>query len=242
MLLPFLLFIAGIIVGLILYWQLIIAEGSYLGSKIVTFLYDITAERYNRIKAFEDEFEDWAIGEPLANRLHNQPDAMVLDVATGTGRIPLNLLRQPDYQGRIIGLDRAARMLMIARRDTASQAHRVSFIQADASALPFADSSFPAVTCIEALEFLPKPQAGLQELTRVLASATPNQPQQGWLLTSRRIGWEAWLMPGKTWSREALETMLKKLSLQYIEILPWQDIYNIVWAQKTELYQSREQI
>lgn len=230
-----LFFMAIIAIGLILYWQLIIAEGSYLGSKTVTYLYDITAERYNRIKGFEEEFEDWAIGEPLANRLHNQPKAVVLDVATGTGRIPLNLLRQPDYQGHVVGLDRAARMLAIARRDTASQAHRVSFIQADASALPFATGSFPAVTCIEALEFLPNPKAGLQELTRVLASATPHHPQQGWLLTSRRIGWEAWLLPGKTWSRDRLKTMLETLSLQYIEILPWQDIYNIVWAQKTEL-------
>lgn len=230
-----------IIIALFLYWQLIITEGTYLGARAVVWMYDATAKRYNSIKEFMPEFEDQALGHPLANRLHHQPQATVLDVATGTGRIPLTLLRQANYQGQIIGLDRAAKMLDIARQDTAAFADRVTFIQADASALPFADNSFPVVSCVELLEFLPNPEAGLQELVRVLAPATSDQPDQGWLVTSNRIGWEAWLMPGKTWSRQKLAQILKQMPLRYIEIRPWQTIYDIVWVQKTARHIPKSQ-
>ncbi len=218
-----------LLIGLLLYWQLIIAEGAYLGVRVVTLLYDWTAERYNSIKEFEPEFEDWAIGEPLANRLHDHPHATVLDVATGTGRVPLNLLRQPSFQGHIVAVDRSAPMLRVAQRDLTA---RVSLVQADALALPFADQTFPVVSCLEALEFLPQPEKGLAELSRVLTPADAARPRQGWLLTSRRIGWEAWLMPGKVWSRAHTEQVLRKLGFNAITIGVWQDIYNIVWAQK----------
>jgi ubiquinone/menaquinone biosynthesis C-methylase UbiE len=223
-----------LIIGLVLYWQLILAEGAYLGAPLVALLYDWTAERYNNLKDFEPQAEDFWTGVPLARRLHRQPEAIVLDVATGTGRIPLNLLRQPSFRGRVIGLDRASKMLAVAQRDVAGYEKRVLLIQADAMALPFASHSFPAVTCIEALEFLPDPVTGLAELIRVLQPATKAQPQSGWLLTTQRIGWEARLMPCKTWSKAQLREILSRFPLQRIEIQIWQDIYNLVWAQKVE--------
>ncbi len=220
------------LVGLFLYWQLVITEGSYLGAPVVAFLYDLTAERYNKIKAFDEYGEQLTLGMPLANRLHAQPDAMVLDAATGTGRIPLRLLKQPGYRGRIIGLDRAAKMLAVARRDAVDYKSRVSFIQADVMALPFASHSLPMVTCLEALEFLPNPEEGLYELARVLKSPSTEHPQQGWLVTTNRIGWETRLMPSKTWSREELPKVLTTLPLDHVDIQVWQDIYDLVWAQK----------
>lgn len=224
-----------VLVGLLLYWQFIVAEGAYLGAPLVALLYDWTAERYNRIKQFDDASEDLTLGRPLANRLADQPGALVLDVATGTGRIPLALFRQSSYQGRVIGLDRASKMLNVARRDMAAAQDRIPLIQADAMALPFASNSVPLVTCLEALEFLPDPQKGLAELVRVLRPASPACPSCGWLLFTQRIGWEARLMPGKTWSRPALARLLQQLPLGYFTIQPWQDIYNLVWAQKIEL-------
>ncbi len=125
-------------------------------------------------------------------------------------------------------------MLAVARRDLAPQANRVSLIQADAMALPFASDSFPTVICMEALEFLPNPSGGLAELIRVLQPATPKRPEVGWLLTTQRIGWEARLMPGKTWNQDQLQQILNGFPLQHIEIQIWQDIYNLVWAQKVK--------
>jgi ubiquinone/menaquinone biosynthesis C-methylase UbiE len=223
-----------IFLAALLYWQLIIAEGAYLGAPLVALLYNWTAQRYNRIKDFNREAEAAWLGAPLVNRLHRQPQALVLDVATGTGRIPLTLFEQPDFQGQVVGLDRASKMLKVAGHDTATFKKRTLFIQADAMALPFADNSFALVTCLEALEFLPNPATGLAELIRVLAPRSAAQPTAGWLLTSQRIGWEARLMPGKTWPRHDLEAILSRFPLQYVEIQPWQDIYNLVWAQKVE--------
>jgi SAM-dependent methyltransferase len=221
------------IIGLLLYWQLIVAEGAYLGAPLVALLYDWTAERYNNIKAFDETEEDLTVGRPLMNRLYPQPEATVLDVATGTGRVPLLLLRQPAYRGHIIGLDRASKMLAVARRDLAPVAQgRVTLIQADAMALPFADNSLPLVTCLEALEFLPNPEAGLAELVRVARPASNLNPDSGWLLTTNRIGWEARLMPGKTWSPSRLKEILARLPLRYIQIRIWQTLYDQVWAQK----------
>lgn len=225
---------AVVAVGLLAYWQFIIAEGAYLGAPLVALLYDWTAEKYNSIKEFDPADEDLCLGRPLAVRLRYQPQATILDVATGTGRIPLALARQLDFRGRVIGLDRASKMLAVAKRDTAHLGDRVFFIQADAMALPFASHSVPVVTCLEALEFLPNPQKGLAELVRVLQPTKHQNPSGGWLLTTNRVGWEAKLMPGKTWSRSHLEQVLSRLPLQNISIQVWQNIYDLVWAQKVE--------
>lgn len=223
-----------LIVGLILYWQLILTEGAYLGTRLVALLYDWTAERYNKIKEFNEYDEALTLGRPLANRLYAQPKALVLDVATGTGRIPLALFHQETYRGPVVGLDRAARMLNVARRETIAYKDRVTFIQADAMALPFASNSIPLVTCLEALEFLPDPKKGLTELLRVLQPSSAKHPDHGWLLTTNRIGWEVRLMPGKTWSRQELTEILRKMPLRYVDIQIWQTIYDLVWAQKVE--------
>src|SRR5262245_9642696 len=201
--------------GLIIYWQFILAEGAYLGAPLVALLYDWTAERYNKIKDFDEEGERLTLGLPLLNRLYSQPKAPVLDVATGTGRLPLALFREPGYQGQVIGLDRASKMLAVARRDLAPYQDRLILIQADAMALPFASNSIPVVTCLEALEFLPDPQKGLAELVRVLQPAAAARPDSGWLLTTNRIGWEAHLMPGKTWRTGQLKAILKQMPLRY---------------------------
>jgi len=126
-------------------------------------------------------------------------------------------------------------MLNVARRDTVDHQARLSLIQADAMALPFADNSFPVVTCLEALEFLPNPKEGLAELIRVLHPASQARPYSGWLLTTNRIGWEARLMPGKTWSEDELRQILREFALEQVTIQVWQTIYDLVWAQKISL-------
>ncbi len=125
-------------------------------------------------------------------------------------------------------------MLDVARRDTAAYRDRITFIQADAMALPFVSNSLPVVACLEALEFLPEPRQGLTELIRVLQPSSAEHPDRGWLLTTNRVGWETWLLPGKTWSRPGLREMLGELPLRYVDIQVWESIYDLVWAQKIE--------
>ncbi|MFQ5575708.1 MAG: class I SAM-dependent methyltransferase [Anaerolineae bacterium] len=215
---------AAVVVALLLYWQLIIAEGAYLGQKVVTLLYDRVAHKYNSIKAFDAQDERDFLGAPLIQALGNSFTEIVLDVATGTGRLPAAILQQPHFRGTVIGVDHSARMLAQAQKIGLS----LTLVQADAMRLPFACNAVQGVTCLEALEFLPDPQGGLRELVRVLS---PN----GVLLTTRRTGWETILMPGKTWPEDKLRAILNQLPLAEISIIPWQDIYQQVWARKQQV-------
>jgi demethylmenaquinone methyltransferase/2-methoxy-6-polyprenyl-1,4-benzoquinol methylase len=78
------------------------------------------------------------------------PGARVLDVATGTGDLALELARRVSPGGEVIGCDFAEAMLARARAKAASgRASRAvipSFELADALALPYEDASFDAAT------------------------------------------------------------------------------------------------
>ncbi|HEY75390.1 MAG TPA: class I SAM-dependent methyltransferase [Thermoflexia bacterium] len=209
----------------LLYWQLVIAEGTYLGPRVVTFLYNLVAPTYDEIKQFDMACEQWFLGLPLARALETVPAPLVLDVGTGTGRLPRALLFQPAFQGRVIGLDLSRRMLTEAARRLRPYGEQVSLIWQDAQVLPFPDDTFDAVTCLEVLEFTPRPRAVLRELVRVLRPG-------GVLLISNRIGRDAALLPGRAFPRPVLEQVLENLLLEDIQIRPWQEDYDLVWALK----------
>jgi hypothetical protein len=54
------------LVAALVYWEFVLAEGVHLGPRVVAFLYDWVARRYNSIKQFDPAYEEWFIGEPLA--------------------------------------------------------------------------------------------------------------------------------------------------------------------------------
>jgi len=215
-----------VLVGLLLYWQLIIAEGAYLGSRVVTLMYDWSARIYERIKQYDAGDEQWFLGLPLARALALIPAPLVIDVATGTGRLPRAVLRQPAFDGRIIGLDLSRRMLREAVRRTVQFADRLTYIWQDAQDLPFDDDTFDAVACLEALEFTPDPRKVLSELLRVLRPG-------GVLLVTNRVGRDAKLMPGKAFPRDAFQQLLREFPLEDIKVGPWQVDYDLAWAIKT---------
>lgn len=207
------------------YWQLVIAEGTYLGPRIVALLYDWSAPAYERIKQFEAAYEQWFLGLPLAQALDAIPAPLVLDVGTGTGRLPRALLFQPRFRGRVVGVDLSRRMLGQAARLLRPYAGRVSLIWQDARNLPFLDDSFDAVTCLEVLEFTPDPKGVLRELVRVLRPG-------GVLLVSNRVGRDALFLPGRTFPRLTFEALLKSLGLEEVNVQPWQVDYDLAWAVK----------
>jgi SAM-dependent methyltransferase len=211
--------------GLLLYWQLIVAEGTYLGPRIVVLLYDLSAHIYERIKQFDAGTEQWFLGLPLARALDLIPAPLVLDVATGTGRLQRALLRQPAFEGRVIGLDLSRRMLRQAVQRTAQFADRLTYIWQDARKLPFEDGTFDAVSCLEALEFTPDPQEVLVELVRVLRPG-------GVLLVTNRIGRDARLLPGRVFPRDGFKQVLCEFPLEDVKVRPWQMDYDLAWAIK----------
>jgi|YNPBryBLVA2012_1023415.scaffolds.fasta_scaffold04603_2 SAM-dependent methyltransferase len=207
------------------YWQFVVAEGTYLGPRVVTLLYDWAAGAYERIKRFDPGDEQWFLGLPLAMALETVPSPFVLDVGTGTGRLPRALLFQPHFQGRVVGLDLSRRMLAEAARRISPYPGQVDLIWQDARRLPFVDDTFDAVTCLEVLEFTPDPRGVLREMVRVLRPG-------GVLLTSNRVGPDAPFLPGRAFRRPALESFLRTLPLEQVRIQRWQVDYDLVWAVK----------
>jgi SAM-dependent methyltransferase len=209
-----------LLVALLAYWQLVMAEGVYLGPRVVSLLYDWTARRYNAIKCYSASDEAWFLGAPLARALSYIPAPLVLDVACGTGRLPKTLLGQPDFGGKVIGLDASRAMLAEAAR---ALGDRAPLIWQSAAYLPFDDATFDAVTCLEALEFMPDTSRALAEIARVLRPG-------GVLLATNRIGpWAKWI-PGHTMSAQAFEDLLDSLGFEQVKTQAWQVEYDLVWA------------
>lgn len=220
--------VAAIIVGVaalaaLAYWHLVLAEGVYLGRRVVVWLYDRSAASYDRIKDFDPDDDADYLGRPLAERLAGLPRAQVLDVATGTGRLPLTLLSQPEFQGSVVALDASREMLAQAEAKLAAYGERVTLVHHSASPLPFADAHFDAVTCIEALEFLPNPDLALREMVRVLRPG-------GTLLVSPRVGIDRLYFPGRAPGLSTYNARLAALGLRNIETRTWQTYYSLVWA------------
>ena len=223
---PALLLLAAALIALVivLWWLLVITEGVYLGRGVVIALYDLYARRYDRIKQYDPVTESRYLARPILERLAT-PAPLVLDVATGTGRLPLALLAEPDFQGRVIALDLSRRMLAVAAEKLAPYGGRVALLHHTAEHLPFPDGAFDLVTCLEALEFMPRPHDVLSELVRV---ARPG----GLLLLTNRQGRDARLMPGHAWPDARLERELRALGAVHVAIEAWQLDYSLVWARK----------
>lgn len=96
----------------------------------------------------------------------DRPDAVVLDVACGTGDLSLELNRGSKAQ--IIGTDFCRPMLAVAQEKTAEVKAPIPYLEADAMDLSFANDTFDALTIAFGLRNLPNFANGLKELHRVL--------------------------------------------------------------------------
>jgi demethylmenaquinone methyltransferase/2-methoxy-6-polyprenyl-1,4-benzoquinol methylase len=99
----------------------------------------------------------------LVSRVDVGPDARVLDVATGTGAVALELIRQ--RRCSVVGLDQSPEMLAEARRRLPPA---VELVEGTADSLPFAAASFDALTFTYLLRYVTDPAGTLAELTRVV--------------------------------------------------------------------------
>ncbi len=122
-------------------------------------------------------------------------NAPVLDVACGTGDLSIALFEKTAAQ--IVGVDFCRPMLEIAAR----KAPQLHFVEGDALRLPFADSSFDAVTIGFGLRNLASVEDGLAELRRVLKS-------EGWLAVLE-------------FSKPVVPGIRSLVSLYYQQLLPW---------------------
>jgi len=131
----------------------------------------------------------------LVSRLAVGPADTVVDVATGTGAVARELVRQ--HGCSVVGVDQSRQMLEVARGRLGALGN-VELVEAGAEQLPFADASFDGLTAAYLLRYLDDLPAGLRELARVLrpgATAAlldfgvPPRPLP-------RIAWDLWVDVG----------------------------------------------
>jgi demethylmenaquinone methyltransferase/2-methoxy-6-polyprenyl-1,4-benzoquinol methylase len=93
-------------------------------------------------------------------------DALVLDVACGTGDLSVEL--QTAGRAKVVGTDFCRPMLEIAFDKNAKNQTAIPYIEADGMNLSFADGTFDAVTIAFGLRNFSNWQDGLVELHRIL--------------------------------------------------------------------------
>ena len=99
----------------------------------------------------------------LVSRIEAAPGDRVLDVATGTGAVARELVRQKACA--VVGVDQSPEMLAEAHRRADG---RIELVQASAERLPFADAEFDGLTFTYLLRYVDDPSATLRELVRVV--------------------------------------------------------------------------
>ena len=92
----------------------------------------------------------------------------LLDVGCGLGDAALALADDLGVNGQVVGIDVSHSMLSLARERARAAACQVRFSVGDALALDEPDRSFDAARSERTLQWLSKPQAGVNELARVL--------------------------------------------------------------------------
>ena len=131
--------------------------------------YDIFSNYYDAFirmhsRGGKDDTRDFLVESA---HLENKPAPRILDICCGTGSVILTF-KERCPQSLAIGYDFSHGMLRKAQEKNSTG--RVIFVEGDAAALPFADSSFDVVTCSHALYELKgeSREKALREMKRVV--------------------------------------------------------------------------
>jgi len=104
----------------------------------------------------------------LVSRIEAGPADEVLDIATGTAAVAIELARRTGC--RVVGLDQSEEMLATGRGrvEAAGLTDRIRLVQGSAEQLPFEDGSFDGLTFTYLLRYVDDAAATLRELARVV--------------------------------------------------------------------------
>ena len=103
----------------------------------------------------------------LAKNIQADGRPRILDVATGTGDLALQIARKLS-NADITGIDISEGMLQIARQKAQKEGRQMAFDKEDCSALSYPDDTFDAVTAAFGIRNFQNLEQGLSEMFRVL--------------------------------------------------------------------------
>ncbi len=162
---------------------------------------DVVIEAFTEMAPQYEEVVDqelrrfWGFGyrefvDRLIEAIPVRDDDLVLDVATGTARIPLALAAKTKVESRTVGLDITPAMLEYGRRDVDAKGltPRIKLVCASAMAMPFVEGVFDKVICGLGTHHMDVPQM-LSEMSRVLKA-------RGELVLADVAASPSWKLPG----------------------------------------------
>lgn len=130
------------------------------------------------------------MGDEIIKLLNLKSDAIVLDVAAGTGEPGLTIASHLNG-GKVVSTDLAEGMLEVAQENAKKRGIKnFETIVCDVCELPFADNTFDAISCRFGFMFFPDMQLAIKEMTRVLkpggkiATAVWNIPEKNFWITA----------------------------------------------------------
>lgn len=212
-----------IIVGFLLDREIYFYEGVHLGPRVQAWLYDRWAKKYDSGKHSSQLQDDQMLAAPLLAALKDVAEPLMLDFATGTGRLSYALLQRPEFQGQIIALDLSQGMLEQAAVKLRGHQERIDLLRHLALPLPFPDAAFDAVCALEVLELFPDMEEPLRELARVLRPG-------GILLSSR--GTEESGRRARVKHTAQFTSMLSNCGFVDIQVTKWWRLFDRVLARK----------
>ena len=131
-------------------------------------MFDTISKEYdglNRVISFGIDVK-WR--KKVVNKVAATKPKRILDVATGTGDLAINLAKTDAEE--IIGLDISAGMLNVGKEKVAAKNldDRIKMVQGDSENLPFEDDYFDAITVAFGIRNFETLEKGLAEILRVL--------------------------------------------------------------------------
>jgi demethylmenaquinone methyltransferase / 2-methoxy-6-polyprenyl-1,4-benzoquinol methylase len=154
-----------------------------------------TYDRYARLLSFGQDAR-WR--SFLVSRIDARPDETIVDVASGTGAVAIELAGR--FGCSVVGVDQSAEMLAEGRRRVAQAGlgERITFLEGRAEALPFPDDAFAGLTFTYLLRYVEDPAATLRELARVVRPGGPIAGLEFFVPPGAvtRLAWQAYVRGG----------------------------------------------
>jgi demethylmenaquinone methyltransferase/2-methoxy-6-polyprenyl-1,4-benzoquinol methylase len=180
-------------------------------NRVAQELFDALPDRYDRLAEVLSFGQNRRWRRAMCDRVVSTRPTLLLDVASGTAGVAIQLARRSG--ARVVGIDLTEQMLRRGQANVARAAMvgRVSLAVGQAERLPFRDATFDGLSFTYLLRYVADPQATLEELVRVVKPGAtvasleffvpPNRFWRGWwwLYTRFVLPAGGWLTGGREW-------------------------------------------